>query len=213
MNPLTPSEPHSDYARFGVLVLAAGASARMGCAKLLLPWHGTSVIGHLYEIWRDLGVGQIAVVTRSGDEALAAELDRIGWPKADRLENPTPEKGMFSSVLCGVNWSGWRADVDCRIFVLGDQPHLKKETLHRLLDFAQEQDNSICEPISGNKTGHPVVLPAAAVRELQNTTATTLKEFLKLTKLPRVQCKVDDTGLLLDMDTPEDYKRLQRSTS
>ncbi len=208
MNPPSSSEPKSDFGRFGVLVLAAGASSRMGCAKLLLPWRGTSVIGHLYETWRELGVGQLAVVMRPGDAPLAAELDRIGWPKADRLENPAPEQGMFSPVLCGANWAGWRPDIGSRIFVLGDQPHLKPETLRRLLEFARKHDNSICEPVFGNKTGHPVILPAVAVKELQNTKAATLKDFLKLTTVRRVQCEVDDTGVSLDMDTPEDYKSM-----
>jgi hypothetical protein len=41
--------------------------------------------------------------------------------------------------------------------------------------------------------------------------AVTLKDFLKLRALPRVECPVADAGLSLDMDTPEDYKRPQDS--
>jgi CTP:molybdopterin cytidylyltransferase MocA len=35
-----------------------------------------------------------------------------------------------------------------------------------------------------------------------------LKDFLKLVDVPRVQCVINDPGLSLDLDTPEDYKRL-----
>jgi len=52
---------------FGVLILAAGASSRMGQPKLLLPWHGTSVLGHLIGQWKDLRAGQIAAVSATGD--------------------------------------------------------------------------------------------------------------------------------------------------
>jgi molybdenum cofactor cytidylyltransferase len=210
MEPQTDSQPQSDFGQFGVLVLAAGASSRMGCAKLLLPWRGTSVIGHLYELWRGLGVAQVAIVMRPGDGALAAELDRVGWPELDRVVNPEPEQGMFSSIVCGARWNGWHQGLTGRIFVLGDQPHLRSEMLRGLLDFAMTQGNGmICQPAVHGKTGHPVLLPEAAVRELQNTRAGTLKQFLKLTAVPGVQFPVDDAGLSLDMDTPEDYKRIQ----
>ena len=67
----------------GVVILAAGRSARMGQPKLLLPWGGTSVLGHLIEQWRALGAKQIAVVCAPGDEAIQAELDRLGFPAAE----------------------------------------------------------------------------------------------------------------------------------
>ena len=57
-----------------------------------------------------------------------------------------------------------------------------------------------------------VYLPRAAFAELKNTQAATLKDFLKQVPLPRVQCSMTDAGLSLDMDTPEDYKRLKVST-
>ena len=51
---------------FGVVILGAGASSRMGRPKLLLPWGDTSIIGHLIEQWRALAAAQIAVVRRPG---------------------------------------------------------------------------------------------------------------------------------------------------
>ena len=46
----------------GVVVLAAGASSRMGRPKLLLPWGDTTVIGHLIANWQTVGARQITVV-------------------------------------------------------------------------------------------------------------------------------------------------------
>src|ERR1017187_4844161 len=82
----------------GVIILAAGRSARMGKPKLLLPWGKTSVLGHLIEQWRALGADQIAVVCAPGDVAVRAELDRLGVLEGNRIGNPAPERGMFSSV-------------------------------------------------------------------------------------------------------------------
>ncbi|MDD5138663.1 MAG: nucleotidyltransferase family protein [Verrucomicrobiales bacterium] len=199
------------HGHLGVVILGAGASARMGRPKLLLPWRGTTVAGHLLAQWRETGAGQIAVVLRSNDTALAAELDRLNVPKPDRIENPQPERGMFSSIVCAANWHGWRREISSWAIVLGDQPHLRPETLRQLLEFSVQNKDAICQPAFGGRLGHPVILPRQTFMELKNSAAATLKDFLKPAAAPRVQCSVADAGLSLDLDTPEDYKRLTNS--
>ncbi len=198
---------------FGVIILGAGASLRMGRSKLLLSWRGTTVIGHLISQWQELGAAQIAVVLRAGDAALAAELDRLQFPRADRIENPQPERGMFSSVTCAAAWRGWRPEISRWALALGDQPHLQTKTLQQLLDFAAQNPAAICQPEFGGRAGHPVIFPPSAFGELKDSNVATLKEFWKLCSLPRVQCPGADAGVPLDMDTPEDYKRLLDSSA
>jgi molybdenum cofactor cytidylyltransferase len=199
------------HRHLGVVILGAGASARMGRPKLLLPWSDTTVIGHLLSVWREMGAGQIAIVMRANDVALAAELDRLDFPKSDRIENLQPERGMFSSIVCAAKWTGWRKEISNWAIVLGDQPHLRPETLWQLLEFSAQNPATICQPAFGGRTRHPVILPRQSFAELKNSKAATLKDFLNLVAQPRVQCSVDDAGLSLDMDTPEDYNRLTSS--
>lgn len=194
--------------QLGVVILGAGASSRMGRPKLLLPWHGTTVIGQLLSQWRELGAAQIAVVLRANDAALATELDRLKHPQSDRVENPQPERGMFSSIVCAADWNGWRPDISRWAVVLGDQPHLRMETLRQLLDFSAQNREAICQPMFGGRAAHPVILPARTFVELKNSGAGTLKDFLNLAAPPRVRCVINDPGLTLDLDTPEDYQRL-----
>jgi molybdenum cofactor cytidylyltransferase len=196
----------------GVISLGAGASSRMGRPKLLLPWRDTTVIGHLIRQWQELKAAQIAVALRLDDTALAAELDRLQFPKSDRIENPQPERGMFSSIVCSAHWPGWRKEISSRAIVLGDQPHLQTASLCQLLRFSIQYPDAICQPAYAGRTGHPVILPADAFSELKNSGLVTFKDFLNLTTVPRVQCNVNDSGLSLDMDTPEDYKQLKAST-
>src|SRR5438874_13144129 len=61
---------------YGVVILAAGASSRMGKQKLLLPWGDTSVLGYLIGQWEAPGAKQIAVVHGTDDKAIGSELDR-----------------------------------------------------------------------------------------------------------------------------------------
>jgi molybdenum cofactor cytidylyltransferase len=181
----------------------------MGKPKLLLPWRDTTVIGGIISQWRELGAGQIGIVIRPDDAALIAEQERLGFPKTGRIANPRPERGMFSSIVSAANWPGWQPEISSWAIVLGDQPHLRTDTLRKLLSVHAQNPATICQPMSGGHGAHPVILPQSVFTSLKTSDAATLKEFLKLVAAPCVQVEMEDSGLLLDMDTPEDYKRLQ----
>ena len=196
---------------FAVVILGAGASSRMGRPKLLLPWRDTTVIGHLISQWRELGAAQIAIVSRPDDSALAAELDRLHFSTLDRIKNPQPERGMFSSIVCAAGWAGWKPEVQSWSIVLGDQPHLRTETLRALLEFSAQNADAICQPQFDGHSRHPVILPRKAFDALKDSRADTLKDFLKLVPCRSVQHVINDPGLTLDLDTPEDYKQARAS--
>lgn len=190
---------------FGVVILGAGASSRMGRPKLLLPWGGTTVIGHIIGQWRELGARQIAVVIRENDTNLAAELKRLKLGPSSRIINPHPERGMFSSILCAANWNQWKPEIRRFAIALGDQPQLRIETLRGLLQCHSEHSGSVCQPEFQGRPRHPVLLPRVIFNKLKSPNAETLKDFLKLLPCPTVLYPVDDAGVLLDLDTPEDY--------
>ena len=192
-----------------VIILAAGASRRMGRSKLLLPWNGTTVIGHLIARWRALSAAQTAVVCRADDEELAAELDRLHFPRNLRITNPKPERGMFSSIQCAAQWNGWRKGLTVWAILLGDQPHLHPATLRALLDFQRARPRAICQPVYAGHRRHPVLLPRRVFAALRRSRAITLKDFLQQSEAPRAECPLTDPGLDLDLDYPEDYERAQ----
>ena len=191
---------------FGVVLLAAGRSSRMGAPKLLLPWAGTSVLAHLIGRWTTLGAVQIGVVTASEDAALSQELERVASPITRRIMNPAPQRGMFSSIQCAAEWPGWQPILLRWVIALGDQPHLRITSLERLLSFAKARPDQICQPSHAGRPRHPVLLPKRHFRELPQTAASTLKEFLSLHQ-PVALCEIDDPGLDIDLDRPEDYER------
>ena len=179
----------------------------MGQPKLLLPWGGTTVLGHLIEQWQALGVNQIAVVCAPGDLAVWTELDRLGLPEANRIYNPAPERGMFSSIQCAAQWPGWQAALTHWAIVLGDQPHLHPQTLRRVLKFSAAQPAKLCQPAHRGHGRHPVLLPKSLFRQLAAATAATMKEFLAARPEEVALCEVDDPGMEVDIDRPEDYAR------
>lgn len=199
-----------------VVILAAGNSSRMGQPKMLLRWRGSSIVGHLISIWKELGARHIAVVTAADDAAMEAELNRLGFPKEDRIVNPEPGRGMFSSVRCAAEWSAWDATSTHWAIALGDQPHLRRQTLVALIDFARGHPGAICQPGRGGHGLHPVVLPKRHFEKLNDSKAATLKEFLQSMADDVKLMETADAGADLDIDLPEDYekaKQLERGSA
>ena len=184
--------------RFGTVILAAGASTRMGRPKLLLPWGDKTILAHLIQQWATLGSAQIAAVIEP-KSPLVPHLD------VDQVVNPHPDLGMFSSVQCAARWQGWKKDITHFVITLGDQPHVGIGTLKDVISFAEKNPDNICQPARKGRGRHPVVLPRKYFSELATTNETNLKEFLRTKE--RKMFESDDAGLDLDLDTPDDYER------
>jgi len=190
---------------FGVIILAAGQSRRMGRPKLLLPWGETSVLGHLIGQWRSLGAKQIAAVCAPGDDAMRAEMDRLGFAVRERIINPAPGRGMFSSIQTAAQWPERNRDLTHWVIVLGDQPQLRLETLQALIKFSAMCPSKVCQPRYAGHRQHPVVLPRHVLARLASSSSANLKEFLG--SCEGDYCALDDPGLDLDIDRPEDYQK------
>ena len=168
------------------------------------------MLGHLIAQWRALRSRQIAVVCAPGNQSIQAELDRLGLPTQNRIVNPAPEQGMFSSIRCAAQWPGWQEVLTHWAIVLGDQPHLKRQTLRQVLDFSAAHPAKACQPARRGHGRHPVLLPKAIFRRIANSTAATLKEFLAARPRQVALCELDDPALDLDIDRPEDYQNALR---
>lgn len=193
----------------GAVLLAAGRSSRMGRPKMLLPWAHTNVLGWHIHQWQALGTTQMAIVL-SGPGPVWACLDRLSFPAEQRIINPDPGAGMFRSIQCASDWAGWKQTLSHFAIILGDQPHLRRATLARLLEFSAANPDRVCQPHFQDRMGHPIVMPRSVFATLKNATTHTLKDFLGQLSPGPLACDVDDPGLGLDLDTPEDYRNLAR---
>ncbi len=182
----------------------------MGRPKLLLPWGETSVLGHLLTQWQILRAARIVVVCAADDQPLLSELDRLAFPAENRIYNPSPADGMFSSVQRAASFSNWLSTLSHWALVLGDQPHLKTELLRSLLQFAAEQGDRITQLGRRGHGRHPVVFPAAIFSQLGASPAKTLKEFLAGAQDRIALLETDDPAVDLDVDYPADYEQALR---
>jgi molybdenum cofactor cytidylyltransferase len=184
------------------VILAAGESKRMGEPKLLLPFRGRTILEDV-----------VAAVLRAPLDGtlvvLGADADRIGaaldpYP-VERVRNPDYREGMLSSVRSGFRRlpRGTRA----ALVFPGDQPGLAPGTIAAVLDAHRASGKGLVLPVRRGAGGHPLLIDMkyrAAVEDLDPEVG--LKALLSLHPEDVERVEVEDDAVLLDIDTPEDYR-------
>jgi molybdenum cofactor cytidylyltransferase len=205
-----------------VAIMAAGQSRRMGQPKLCLPWKGSSVLGHLLAQWREAGAEKIVVIHAGTGSPVAVELERLGVSPEMGAATLAPEREMMGSVVTAARralevFGGHRPPLQTApppghlIIALGDQPHLRVETLRNLLLACEIAPGKIVRVVHRGAAGHPIAVPSSLLEELGATSCATLRDFLGLIKSPILDLTCDDSGVLMDIDTPDDYARAVRA--
>jgi molybdenum cofactor cytidylyltransferase len=192
------------------LVLAAGLSQRMGTPKQLLPFGQKTILQTVVDVLLTLPLAGVIVV-------LGHEAERVRASLADRsvtyCVNDNYREGMFSSVLCGLNHMPESADAF--LMVLGDQPHIEARVGRAVIDAYQGGDVGIVIPTWGGKRGHPALVDLKRYRsEIMSLSGDAgLKPVMRGHEHDTRMLDVDDSGILRDLDTPEEYQaELARQT-
>jgi len=185
------------------IILAAGFSSRMGTDKALLDLGGKPVIKRIVSSYQAVGIERILVVTGQNHAAL-----RQLQLQAVLLKNPVPENGMFSSIQAGV--ALLEPEVDAFFVHPVDTPLVSPETLASLICALQHNpavDGVI--PAYCGRRGHPPLLRSsmkeAAAQYQGGEGLRGLLSVCRTTLHP-----VADQGVLLGMNTPEQYEDLQQ---
>jgi len=183
------------------ILLAAGQSRRMGRCKQLLPLGDRTVIARCLETLLAGGVAEIVVVV-SGDGQAVADAARLSPVRV--AVNQDPGGDMASSIRAGRDVLP--AGISGVIVALCDYPLVSAATVTRLLEGHLDFSNSIIIPCHGGRRGHPLLFPRSTLDDL--TSGLILRDLVQ--RCPeRIRClDVDDPGVLIDMDTPEDYHRI-----
>lgn len=186
------------------IVAAAGRSQRMGSCKQLLDLGGKTVLARCIETLRYGGVGEIIVVIAGNGLALADEAGRYPVKVA---VNEDPAGDMASSVRVGREILS--PGSDGVIVALCDYPLVTDSTISTLVHAHTVHPGSIVIPTHGGRRGHPTLFPATILAEL--APGGTLRDLVRCDPCRVDLCDVDDPGILQDMDTPEDYRRIASS--
>jgi molybdenum cofactor cytidylyltransferase len=191
--------------RTAAILLAAGQSRRMGRCKQLLPLGDSTVIGCCLKTLLAGGVAEVVVVV-SGEGQQVADAARHFPVRV--VVNPEPAGDMASSVRVGRD--ALEGDAEAVIVGLCDYPLVSTATIACLTTGHAASPGSIIIPCHRGQRGHPLLFPRPVLDELAG--GLILRDLVRK-EAGRVQhLDVDDPGVLIDMDTPEDYHRICRMT-
>jgi molybdenum cofactor cytidylyltransferase len=179
------------------VILAAGYSSRAGDFKPALDLCGKALLIRTIESMDGI-CGKVIVVAGHETERIKALLAEF---PVTVVRNEHVEYGMFYSVKVGV-----RHVSASRFFILpGDQPAVRPSTFERLL----KTEGTVVIPRYRGKKGHPVLFDGACAKEILALPDTEiLRNYIHLADHVTV-VDVDDPGVGMDVDTPEDYEKMK----
>jgi len=183
------------------LVLAAGASTRLGQAKQLLPYGGAPLLGHVLQTARSCPFDQLLCVVGGASAEVRRWVDLHG---VEAVENTSFREGCSSSIAAGLE----QADVRCDtlVLMLGDQPGVGVATVEALLDGRGDAPLAACAYSDGR--GHPLAFARSMFGELAGLHGD--KGVWKL--MDEHADEVVDVAVAgpvpLDVDTWDDYRRV-----
>lgn len=186
------------------IILAAGYSRRMGKFKPLMKLAGMTVLDRVVSLYRSAGVADIRVVTGFRSQAIRSALPA---GTVSVVHNPNHEKGMFSSVLAGVK--ALAPDVGSFFVHPVDIPLVRPHTPAMLMDAFDRHPAPVVYPVFDGRRGHPPLIhgrlrSAICAHDGSGGLRTLLGQF----DATALAVNMADEGVLLDLDTPEDFQRL-----
>jgi molybdenum cofactor cytidylyltransferase len=193
------------------VILAAGASSRMGRPKAALPIgpDRQTFLSRIIATLVAAGLPEIIVVTGAAPEVTdSASLRRDRRVRV--VENRNWQQGQLSSFLTALDLPA-RVPVEAALVTLVDVPLVSVETVRRLLHTWRTTRAPIVRPARGEEHGHPVVFDASLFDELRRADpAAGAKSVVRAHAAQIVNVPIDDSGAYLDVDTPEQYARTQK---
>jgi molybdenum cofactor cytidylyltransferase len=173
----------------------------MGRPKQLLPLGDRPAIRYCCENILAAGIAEITVVIGPQGKEIAEALH--GLP-VNFVVNQDPESEMADSIRIGLR--ALRDHYTGVLICLSDHALTSAETIRALIERYREDPRKIIFPAYNSKKGHPTLLPKSAAEEIFSVK--TLRDIIKRDPGRTSRIDVADEGVVLDMDTEEDYQNV-----
>ncbi|WP_159020073.1 NTP transferase domain-containing protein [Algibacter sp. L3A6] len=190
------------------VVLAAGASTRMGSPKQLLNWGNSTLLEHTLNTVLDLNSSEVVVVLGANFEIIKSEISK--YPVAV-LNNTSWKVGLGKSIAVAVEYiQKLNYKVDGVMIVLADQPLINSRFLGELCNaFSPNNNQIITTSYKNGKRGVPVIFDKHYFEELillndDDGAKTLLKTYANSVNSLKPQSEN------LDIDSKEDYNYLHK---
>jgi nicotine blue oxidoreductase len=189
------------------IVLAAGHSARMGEPKagLQLPG-GDTFIRRITTALTAGGAAPVLVVVSGRVEPAPTAAASGGAVAVEYVINPDPDRGQTSSLQCGL---ACVPDAPAVLVTLVDVPLVTAALVRALIEAWVSSGASVVRPTQAGRHGHPILIAQPVIRELLGADPSApARSIIRRHAADGVELEVADSGPFLDVDTPEEYRRL-----
>jgi molybdenum cofactor cytidylyltransferase len=198
---LLQSEPVA--ARRAALILAAGASQRMGTPKALLAWQGTTLLEYVLAQARASAIDEVVVVLGTATRHLNGSLGDVRI-----VFNLEPASGRSTSIRIGSE--AVPEDVQAVIIQSVDQP-CPVDVLNALFSAVEQQVGEIAVPTFEGRRGHPVCFGGSLLPELRTVTEEEegLRAVVRRHAQHLVEVPVRSPAVLWNLNDPAAYAAAQ----
>jgi molybdenum cofactor cytidylyltransferase len=190
----------------GAVVAAAGLSSRMKSFKPMLQLAGTTMIKTVVSTLRSAGVSTVVVVVGKNADQM---IEHLSEPYVACVYNKDYAKtDMFYSACIGLRFIQHKTD---RLFFLpGDVPLFSRQSLIAMMRHMDCCSCSIVIPSHNGKRGHPVLMKNDVIHEIVSYKGGGgLKGAIEAYAGAKDLIELQDPGITIDADKPEDYILLQ----
>ena len=190
--------------RVAGVLLAAGASRRMGWNKMMLRLDGESLVRRAATRAIAAGLSPLVVVIGHEAEKVRTELQGLPLEFAVNADYTGPTSG---SLHRGLNALG--PEVDAVVVMLGDMVRVSRETLAMLLAAARGTDAPLVVSRYGTVTAPPLLFRRPLFPELLAWTGEGCGKAVVRAHSGEAMYVDRPEALLADVDTPEDFRAVQ----
>jgi molybdenum cofactor cytidylyltransferase len=190
----------------GLIVLAAGASTRMGTPKQLLLYQGRSFVCHAVEVAIASVCQPIVVVLGANAQRIKLEINHL---PIQIVENQQWSEGMSSSIRVGLKTlNAVNPDLEAVAIALCDQPFISSQLINQLIEAYCLTGKPIVASEYAGTLGVPALFSRALFSELMALKTTEGAKQIIGKHLHEVVGVPFPDGAI-DIDTPKDYEQLQ----
>jgi len=198
----------SSSEKIGIVILAAGASKRLGEPKQLLKYDHKNLLQRTIDAAVNSVAGTVVIVLGANADQISHEINKSG---INVIVNTEWEEGMASSIKIGLNELLFISpSIDAVILMVCDQPHISSELINDIINKQKETGKSIVTCDYGEAFGPPALFHRSLFNELMH-----LKGDVGARKI--IHLHSNDVATILftkgkiDIDTKEDYNTLKNS--
>ena len=188
------------------IILAAGSAQRMGEPKQLMVYRDKPILQHVIDAAEASQLEQVIVVTGTAADLVE---ESIRLTRAVAVRNPDPDRGNMSSLAVG---AAAASDANGFVLLMGDQPDLPTSIIEQMIALWRNQEPWGAVTEYRDRVAHPFLLSPAALDEALAVGGTKLLwKFLAEDDTGRVVRLTTADAAPIDVNTPEDFQRLDRT--